>query len=648
MKMRPLFHTLHRSMLLNSLIPLLVIEVALLFLYFYVSHRTADKAQAFLQAQIVANVEQTSRYKMHTIDLSLDKINHLAELVSNAQHRFFETLDECNVADHPADYRTTVEGVFYKHTNDGGTTLYLSSQTKMTAAVRKKAICSQILDATLKQAVDNTQHVTQAYLNTRDNMVRIYPFIENAPVLFGPSLKLLQHNFYYEADAAHNPTGDIVWTNAYLDPAGQGWMVSAIFPIKHNGVLEGVGGLDITLNQFVQGMLGIDLPKYAMALMLGSDGKVIAMPKQAEAVLGLKEVESSEGYVIVNQATEKPNTFNLLSDTSTDFYKLYSQLIETQKPYAEGELNNKPYFMFINSVAHTDWQIIMLVDKTQALAPVQYMQVFATRLGWLAILLVIIFYTLFFVFIRYKSAKLANTVAHPLEVLSEQTKHINNDIALNQLAETDIQEVHQLNKNFYTMQTTLQSRTNELVNAEVKQRLSEQENQLLETLANTDTLTQVANRLKMEKVLKQEIDLYLRYRLPFSVIMIDIDFFKQVNDGFGHKVGDRVLIECVDTLQENLRKTDILGRWGGEEFIVVCRHSTPDKSMLVAEKLRAAIEQAEFVTQKQLTISLGVAGYQDNETIEQLIHRADQALYQAKQQGRNQYVVLPGDDDQHS
>lgn len=167
----------------------------------------------------------------------------------------------------------------------------------------------------------------------------------------------------------------------------------------------------------------------------------------------------------------------------------------------------------------------------------------------------------------------------------------------------------------------------------------EQKKGELEYLANTDSLTQISNRRNFLKKGEYEFMLASKYNHTFSLLLLDIDHFKLVNDNYGHDVGDEVLKQITKTIKENIRKTDVFARYGGEEFILLLRKTDLEKSMLIAEKIRVSIEQmtmVENLSSIKVTMSVGVVEYtpQYNEFYE-LITKADEALYRAKDQGRN-------------
>tara|TARA_R100001224_G_scaffold13566_2_gene6777 strand:+ start:2812 stop:4860 length:2049 start_codon:yes stop_codon:yes gene_type:complete len=164
-------------------------------------------------------------------------------------------------------------------------------------------------------------------------------------------------------------------------------------------------------------------------------------------------------------------------------------------------------------------------------------------------------------------------------------------------------------------------------------------NDKLEHLVHTDALTQIWNRYHMEYVLDEQISAAKRYSHELGVILLDIDNFKDVNDNYGHDVGDSVLIGLASLFKKELRDTDDFGRWGGEEFIVVAKHSNLEATVALAERLRKCLEAAAFDEVGTVTASFGVTDYKEKEARAQLIKRVDDALYDAKENGRNRVVT---------
>ncbi len=158
-------------------------------------------------------------------------------------------------------------------------------------------------------------------------------------------------------------------------------------------------------------------------------------------------------------------------------------------------------------------------------------------------------------------------------------------------------------------------------------------------LATTDVLTGVWNRRYFEDSIRKEMAEATRYCQPLSLLMLDIDHFKRVNDRCGHQAGDQVLVEVTRVLQQHLRISDLLARWGGEEFVVLMPHCSLTEAMMLAEKLRILIASIAFTSAPSVTASFGVAEFRSGETSDSWLKRVDQGLYAAKDSGRNKVLA---------
>jgi len=157
---------------------------------------------------------------------------------------------------------------------------------------------------------------------------------------------------------------------------------------------------------------------------------------------------------------------------------------------------------------------------------------------------------------------------------------------------------------------------------------------IFKEMSETDTLTGVNNRRKMINEMESFINLSNRYGNKLSVIYFDIDDFKMINDQFGHKTGDRILMDLARIISRNTRKTDIFARWGGEEFLILIPESGIDESYRLAESLQQAIDQHDFKLNRKVTCSFGITEYHPDESLDHFIHRADSAMYEAKHAGK--------------
>jgi diguanylate cyclase (GGDEF)-like protein len=162
----------------------------------------------------------------------------------------------------------------------------------------------------------------------------------------------------------------------------------------------------------------------------------------------------------------------------------------------------------------------------------------------------------------------------------------------------------------------------------------------LSKLAMTDSLTQVDNRRLLTQLLNEEVTRAERHYLPLSVLLFDLDRFKDVNDTFGHNAGDEVLQEVAGQLRLAIRTSDPFGRWGGDEFLVLATNTDGKQAVELAERLRDTLENYHFSTVGKVTASFGVTTYQVGDSPETLIRRADMGLYKAKSCGRNRVEAV--------
>lgn len=189
-------------------------------------------------------------------------------------------------------------------------------------------------------------------------------------------------------------------------------------------------------------------------------------------------------------------------------------------------------------------------------------------------------------------------------------------------------------------QLTERLREVETESAQLRARIGEERRQAL-----TDPLTDIPNRLAYQERIAQEYARWKRFNTPLALLIWDVDRFKQINDQYGHKAGDKVLKVIATTLADNIRETDFLARYGGEEFVLLMTGTQQPVVQEVADKLRLAVETCGFHYRGEnvpITISCGIAEFRDGDGIEGVFERADRALYRAKDEGRNRCVVATG------
>jgi signal transduction histidine kinase len=463
MKQTSINALIYKNYLKSALIPIFILEAALLLLYFGINFYISEKNQVTLLNEATTNIQGIASREVATINQQLKEIADLSIIMQQDHQSFFSHPDFCFTPNAQPDFAYHENGAFFKTKDNGGSSLYYASTTRIGAAERHKARCSESLDLLLKSIVDTSPIVTQAYLNTWDDMNRLYPFMEDAPRQYGSALNTEGYNFYYEADAEHNPGRNPVWTCAYLDPAGQGWMASSIIPIYNGDFLEGVSGLDVTINSFVQHILNLRFPWDAATLMVDKTGTILAMQKRAEEIFQLQELGSHAYSESIKKTIEKPENFNLLNNPDRALADQFSKLFASKAHIAAIHIAGVDYLVSQEIVTETGWRMLTLIDKAKVFAPITSLKELSNKLGIGAIATVVLFYLLFFFFLLKKSKKMTALIATPIKKLSRVTQQLETHLKSDQLDPSGILEIDALAENFNTMSLELEHRTQDLI-----------------------------------------------------------------------------------------------------------------------------------------------------------------------------------------
>jgi len=318
-----------------------------------------------------------------------------------------------------------------------------------------------------------------------------------------------------------------------------------------------------------------------------------------------------------------------------EFFESYED-ISYFKDLQVAKINDKKYYVQIIPIQSNikDQYLILFADYKKTIQPYHIQ-----TLKQVSILVLI---CLFMIPIILYFAKI---IVKPIfALLNESNKIKNRDYSKVVKIDSSILEVSMLSNSFFNMAKSIYEHQH-LLEQKINERTKELylKNKELLKLSITDKLTGLYNRLKLDNVLQENMDRAFRYNTIFSVIIIDIDFFKNINDTFGHQVGDNVLKESAKLLKNNIRKVDLVGRWGGEEFLIVCPQTPLSGAKVLALELNKIIKNYKFTTYaKNVTISIGCACYKPKvtSTYDEIVSNADKALYIAKENGRDRVEVF--------
>lgn len=609
--------------------------------------------------QALTDMEAMTRSAAQQIDKELNRVALSTKIISDAYMQAYNDLPD-SVDDQLWRKRMhqteTSWGFFHDGKNDPATpfqsdtlTSFVDRNTTFDRDVARQIAAADAIKY-LIQGVYHNYRYSWVYISTEDDLVHIYPSVslEYSSASTKPTTK----HWYLAADLKNRSFG---WEEPYSDPAGEGQMVTVSYPFyDQNDQLKGVTSHDIKVQQLLDSFLkGIELYDNATIIVTSQYGKAISTNQQRyNDEIENRNKDSYKG-VLYYIAPERLNELKLENPgfVNSSFFELNRLSESVMHRLANNEdlsfeLNTDPdsdnelYQVSAVQIPVTGWTIINAVPNASIVGALdsinhQMRIAIAMILACLYAAIGFIYYSRLFV---------------PIHKVSNIAKAISANNLDHKLPTRYSGEMGSLFKNFAHMieqlkqSKALASRYHKELEEEVQARTEElhEKNKLLEKIAETDALTQLANRNRLWRSLAEALDPFDSQKPESftSVIMLDIDHFKEVNDTYGHNTGDMVLQEFAKILQSTCRDGDIIGRWGGEEFLIICPNTQQDDGRQLAETIRTSIENAAFPQVGKVTASFGVSLCQANDSIDTLLERTDEALYQAKANGRNQVVCF--------
>ncbi|USD67291.1 sensor domain-containing diguanylate cyclase [Vibrio sp. SCSIO 43136] len=447
----------------------------------------------------------------------------------------------------------------------------------------------QVLDyfKAIQAANNKVTHIYAGYDNG-DLLINHYDIPQDFHVMSRP---------WFTHSVATAP--DVVSGLPYQAAITNDWLISTATAFKAEDGTLGVVGIDSSL-EIIANLLAKPAARYATSMSY---------------------ITNLNGVIIMHPVPERIGDrvyFHASGDLAENSHRGFQ--------YQQGQDEK---IAFYSRVPGKDWLLFTTVDSDEVFKPI-----------WKELLLTVFLISAvsFLVLLAFSRA-LSRSVSRPLVALKQHvravisgkdTHDVGYDFPKNEIGHI-ANEVLQLAKH------ELCVRANSLDNINVE---LESKNRELERLASLDQLTGLYNRRKMDASLYSELQMFEFNSTPFSVVLIDIDHFKSVNDTYGHAMGDKVLQEAATQLKNSSHCHHIVGRWGGEEFLVVLPSLDLKQAMHISEKLRKSFAEHQFTNELKLTISVGVTQVQDKDDIEQIMQRADKYLYQAKHNGRNKVVAF--------
>lgn len=499
------FRVLWSTYIRNALIPIIFIELALIAAYLATNYIIRDENIATMQRSAQESLLETARIESDVIASQLNGVAEMADLFAALITQAYDTPHDASEAE-KSRYILSNNGVWHTRADTPGAAMFYSSITPVGEAEKRKAWQLVQIDPLMKQLVYSSSLVTQAYMNTHDSMNRIYPpfdVVEQYPF----DLNVRDYNFYYEADAEHNPERSVVWTDVYIDPAGQGWMASAIAPVyrSNSDFLEGVAGLDIRVSEIIQQVLALNLPWDSYALLVDSSGTILAMPEAAEHDWQLEELTEHDYATAIKQDTFKPEAFNLFKREDS------ALLAEGIRNASDGvvalELAGEPKLAAWSLIPGADWHLLVVADQARLYADANALKARVDQIAIGMILGLLAFYLLFMLYLYRKSLQVSLRLSQPMRGLRRMIGAIGQGRYRPEPVATDITELSAVSSGLLEMGKTIEQSRSELdeanrrlarLNQVLEARVEERTRELRQTNVDLQHEREEQNRLITE------------------------------------------------------------------------------------------------------------------------------------------------------
>ncbi len=267
-----------RAFVQSALVPLVLVETALIAIYLLTNNAIRDAQIEHLRETALTDLKVAANLESRVIDEQLGQISALTELYRNLTAR---ALEQEPPAQRPG-LALSADGVRYTPRDEGGAAVFYANSTPAERQDLDKVARLSRLDPLMKELQARHPLVASLYFNSWDSLNHIYPWFLT-PDQYPHDMVIPNYNFYYLADAEHNPAREVVWTDVYLDPAGHGWMMSAIAPVYRGDFLEGVSGVDITVSGILEQIGQLHVPWNGYAMLVSRDLNIMALPQDGEA-----------------------------------------------------------------------------------------------------------------------------------------------------------------------------------------------------------------------------------------------------------------------------------------------------------------------------------------------------------------------------
>jgi PAS domain S-box-containing protein len=417
----PLRQWIWRAFVQSALIPLILVESVLIAVYLLSNAAIRDAQIEHLQQSALDDLSAAVVREGQVIDGRLRAVEAQVQIFRDAAVNALENQGFQPDALERRRHAVTDTGVFYSRSDDGRAASFYASSTPLARQDHAKAMRLAQLDPLMRSIQAASPRVAAAYFNTWDSYNRIYPFFMT-PEQYPHDMVIPDYNFYYLADAKHNPERKVAWTDVYLDPAGLGWMMSAVAPVYRGDFLEGVVGLDITVGQMLSEIGELDVPWQGYAKLVSREHNIMALPQAGEEDFGLRELTEYSYAEAVRREVLKPEDFNLGS--RADMQPLLQAMASGQNGVQEVMLGGRQQLVAWSEIPQTGWRLLLVVDEESIFRETNSLAERYLQIGYLLIAGLALFYLLFFAWMWLRSRRLSDQLAQPIAGIVEMMRRL--------------------------------------------------------------------------------------------------------------------------------------------------------------------------------------------------------------------------------
>lgn len=415
-----LYKWIFSSYVRTAVVPLIFVQLIIVLIYFGTNVWSRQQMNRYFNEEVQTDLERITKSEGDSIQEQLMSVTNATELYRTMTE---DALLEPAIETERDRLAFTSDGIYYttKNTPQDGAAIFFSGIYPIESeGVQKvdKVLQTQNLMKKIKQSQPLSAAI---YFNSFDSLNIIYPYFDVLSQ-YAPFMDIPKYNFYYEADGENNPNREVVWTDVYLDPAGNGWMVSSIAPVYNKDFLEGVVGIDVTVSNIIGQVLQLEIPYEGYGILVGKDGTILALPSRGEADFGLNELTEHSYDQAILQDTFKPNDFNVFINPS--FSNIASDIKDQPNGNSTININGSNRVVSWATIEETEWKLLIFVEENNVYAKVTQTVNVLNVVGWLMLLGLVVLYIVFVYVLSKRTINISHNISKPLMEMNALVKKI--------------------------------------------------------------------------------------------------------------------------------------------------------------------------------------------------------------------------------